>query len=93
MCWWLELFQGQDVERRVLKKPAPATTGVKRKRQEAKVKALATDDEPISTEHQDLQYRIRLRRSSRQLKGQVNNFDNPTVATYELVCLLYDSQI
>lgn len=64
-------FQGQDVERRVTKKPAPATTGVKRKRQETKVKALATDDEPISTEHQDLQYRIRLRRSSRRLKGQV----------------------
>lgn len=77
MCWCLALFQGQYtyVERRVIKKPVP-TTGVKRKRQEAKVKALATDDEPITTEHQDLQYRIRLRRSSRRLKGQV---DNPTV--------------
>jgi len=27
------------------------------------------------------------------LKGRLNNFDNPTVTTYELVCLLYDSQI
>lgn len=59
------------MERRVIKKPAPTTTGVKRKRQDAKVKALATDDEPIGTEHQDLPYRIRLRRSSRRLKGQV----------------------
>jgi len=80
----LDKFKGQFVAKPVIKKPA-LTTGVKRKRQEAKVKDLATDDEPISTEHQDLQYRIRLRRSSRRLKGQepneyqeqnYNNFDD-----------------
>ena len=70
MCLCVVLFQGKFVARPVIKKAA-VTTGVKRKRQEAKVKVLATDDEPISTEHQDLQYRIRLRRSSRRLKGQV----------------------